>query len=170
MTTNICLVGFQDKRAVIYTALLIFSKMGSTALISPSPSYRLMDNERREEFSSLGIDYFLRNEGVLDAEEDIDKSLYSYIIYDCVDELPSEVDFILVCDTQDYFKSLLVEGSFTIIDRPFIESNISVIDKMEESGSIIPLKVSNTLIKTLSTITGIKKGGVETMLKKGVLT
>jgi len=71
MTTNICLVGFQDKRAVIYTALLIFSKMGSTALISPSPSYRLMDNERREEFSSLGIDYFLRNEGVLDAEEDI---------------------------------------------------------------------------------------------------
>ena len=104
---NICLLGFTDKRPIIYSLLKVLGQVGRTLLISPNMQFSQLSEDYVQDFEVMGVRVICEPISFGEILAEIDLEEFNYIIFDCIVELPEKVDIVLIQDNLDYYRDLL---------------------------------------------------------------
>lgn len=104
---NICLLGFTDKRPVIYSLLKVLGQVGRTLLISPNLQFSQLSEDYEQDFEVMGVRIICEPISFGEILMEIDLEEYNYIVFDCIVELPEMIDVALIQDNLNYYTDLL---------------------------------------------------------------
>lgn|GEM_PF-2774209 len=104
---NICLLGFTDKRPVIYSLLKVLGQVGRTLLVSPNLQFSQLSEDYEQDFEVMGVHVICEPISFGEILAEVDLEEFNYIVFDCIVELPEKIDVALIQDNLDYYRDLL---------------------------------------------------------------
>ena len=192
MILNIGLLGFSDKRHIVYTLMRVLSGLGRTAFFTPNKQYLMLSEEHLSDFEINDIHVVVFNCDIEDLGEEYDIGSYEYIIYDIYDELPLKLDDAVLFDSHEFYAFNLEdlniddipiftacsvekidllpqEKLIKIPPASFVEDTLQL---MFQNRELIPIKKGKFLKEMtaiVSSITGLQSSYINQQLKKEVL-
>lgn len=153
--------GFGDKRAWIFSFISTLGQIEKTMFITNNPMYKQLSESYTSEFEIAGIKIVVISGDYTSLNSYIDTYGYEFIIYDCIDNTPEYLDYILVLDNLDFYREQLpddnkriwIEKSLedgNIVTSPFAELE-KFITKIEKDKVLYPITVYKHL-KSVSII------------------
>lgn len=104
---NICLLGFSDKRPVIYSLLKVLGQVGRTLLVSPNLQFSQLSEEYEQDFEVMGVRVICEPISFGEILAEIDLEEFNYVVFDCIVEVPEKIDIALIQDNLNYYRDLL---------------------------------------------------------------
>jgi hypothetical protein len=191
MTTG--LMGFSDKRHIIYSLVRVLGGLGKTVILTPNPQYLQLSEGMASEFDlhDVRLVVYTGDVEALDAEYELHS--YEYVIYDVIDDVPFKLDIALIMDDRSLYVEALENRDLSeipvlsLISSPKSEmlSKEKVVKlppaslmepQLQELFSTRVLKPVQTstfndgMTSIVAQITGLSRGTVAGRLKKGVIT
>lgn len=184
---NIVIMGFRDKRHIIYSILKILSPVGRTVFITTNPCYRQLSEDYSPEFEIGDTDVLVLNESLYSACEILELEVYDYLIWDAVVEVPENVDLSIMTDHEELYRSELeelnIKPKFKFIENKtaakkdektvtFVKASAveEILTKIETDRIFYPITSyahNKTMSEILSAATGMEKSKLTAYLKKG---
>ena len=121
---NICLLGFTDKRPVIYSLLKVLGQVGRTLFISPNLQFSQLAEHYEQDFEIMGARVVCEPISFGEILSGLDIEEYNYIIFDCLVEVPEKIDIAIIHDNLDYYRDLL-DGTDEETFRLFINKSLT---------------------------------------------
>lgn len=143
---NICLLGFTDKRPVVYSLLKVLGQVGRTLFVSPNLQFTQLSEEYEQDFEVMGVRIICEPVSFGEILAEVDEEEYNYIIFDCIVEVPEMIDVALIQDNLDYYRELL-EGTDEETYLLFINKSLTV-----EKGNTYMMASAAALEKTCAQI------------------
>jgi len=104
---NICLLGFTDKRPVIYSLLKVLGQVGRTLLVTPNLQYSQLSEHYEQDFEAMGVRVICEPISFGEILAELEQDEYNYTVFDCLVEVPEKVDIALIQDNLEYYQDLL---------------------------------------------------------------
>ncbi len=189
---NIGLLGFSDKRHIVYTLMRVLSGLGRTVFFTQNKQYLMLSEEHLSDFEINDIHVVIFNCDIGDLEDEYDIDSYEYIIYDIFNELPLKLDVAVLLDSHKFYAFNLEDLDlddipvFTacpvekiellpqekLIKIPPASSVEDILQLMFQKRELIPIKRGKFLKEMttiISSITGLSSSYINQQLKKEVL-
>jgi hypothetical protein len=148
---NICLLGFTDKRPVIYSFLKVLGQAGRTLLISPNLQYSQLSEHYEQDFEVMGVRVVCEPISFGEILSELETEEYNYIVFDCLVEVPEKIDIALIQDNLEYYRELL-DGTDEETYKLFINKSITT----EKTNTFIMVPAA-TVEKTCQQIEKLKQ-------------
>lgn len=184
---DIAVMGFRDKRHIMYSMLKILSPMGRTAFITTNPCYRQLSEDFSAEFEIGDTDFLVLSESLYGAADILDIESYDFVIWDAVTEVPEKIDLSIIIDHEDLYRQAIDELSekpkFKYVENKasakkdekaavFVKASAveDILTKIETDREFYPITSythNKTMGEMLSMAMGIEKSKIISYLKKG---
>ncbi|MBR1736818.1 MAG: hypothetical protein IJ736_07360 [Firmicutes bacterium] len=183
---NIAVMGFKDKRHIMYSLLKILSPAGRTAFITTNPCYRQLSEDFSSEFEIGDTDFLVLSDSLYSAEEYLDIGSYDFVIYDAIVEVPERIEVSVITDHEELYRQAIDEmdkkPTFKFIESKnakkdeksisFIKASTveDILEKIENDREFYPITSyfhNKAMAELLSRATGMDKGKIIAYLKKG---
>ena len=184
---NICLLGFTDKRPVIYSLLKVLGQVGRSIFITPNLQYSQLSENYEQDFEMMGVRIVCEPISFGEILAELELEEYNYIIFDCIVEIPENPNIILIQDNLEYYRDLLEsedeetyqvftnkaltaekEHTYTIVSAAQLEKTCHQIEKNRKSYSFASLAHNKMMSLLLGQILQMSPVSVLKYLKRGV--
>lgn len=184
---NIAIMGFRDKRHIIYSILKILTLLGRTAFITTNPCYKQLSEDYSSEFEIDDTDILILTENLYDAEDILELENYDFIIWDSITEIPEELTLSIIVDHPELYRTAFTElnvkpklqyvakeikaqkgeNAISFIKASEVEGILSKIETNKKWYPITGFTHNKSISEILSSATGISKSEIIHCLKDG---
>lgn len=133
---NIGLLGFSDKRHIVYTLIRVLGGFGRMIFFTQNKQYLMLSEEHLTEFEINDVQIVIFSGDIDELSDEYELGSYEYVIYDVQDELPLHLDTVLLMDSHDYYAFDLEDRGMDDIPI-FCSDNVEKIDLMPKEKQIV---------------------------------
>jgi len=179
--------GFKDKRIWLYAVIKSLAQIYNVKIVTNSPYFKSLNPDYDFEYEMAGCAIQVVKDDYSNLDELIEIEGFNYVIYDCVDNLPDYLDYVVILDNLHYYEDLLepfdqskmkiyrpVAGAakdpLNIIQSVPASQVVALLEKIEETRNISYVstngKVTMSMISMLSDLLEVPAKELMKFLKR----